>query len=436
VARAVLVLLLGWGLLAGAAAIDVGSRLDAPWPGLLFSPESPAPWEGAIPARVRRVPVDNFPLQSEIAYRARSATPRELYRSLGLAKTEWLIAPEIDVEALRPLLASGRLPQPGRPEVLAGAFCRAESIQIEDARFRVVGRMKRGAGGLSNVYLLPGHYVWDGLLMHTATWGWIDPDGRTRLEEAEDPSGIVEEHAIHGRLTPAPVESVFLSFTGLFVVAVAGARLHGIVFGRLGVSRGGPFASTMRLWTSWPRLSGVLHAGLYGGFFLAMVAAIAYPIPNILLQEFIQYTFRDGGLGYVGAAYESGNVAFASAATWVNNYLVQTVGMTILLSILIPFAGVAKAFASFCVAGFGLAPLWTGLPGTLVFHSVTMVFELQAYIFACLAVCIFWAQIVDGLRRGAGVGPAFRSLLMGTLLTGVMLGIAAVYEAVTLIVLK
>jgi hypothetical protein len=67
-----------------------------------------------------------------------------------------------------------------------------------------------------------------------------------------------------------------------------------------------------------------------------------------------------------------------------------------------------------------------------------MVLELEAYIYACVAVCAFWLRVVRGIRAGRageGLHEATIMLVSATLLAGVMLGLAGLYEAATLILL-
>jgi hypothetical protein len=183
-----------------------------------------------------------------------------------------------------------------------------------------------------------------------------------------------------------------------------------------------------------------MHVLLYGLFFLSMLPALVYPFISVWMQEFIGQVFSEkGSLDYVGEAYASGDIAGAAFATWLNNYIVQTVGLTFALSLVIPLAGVLKTAASFAFAGLGITPIWSGMPGMLTYHSITMVLELEAYIYACVAVCAFWTRLIRGLAAPAtarAAGAAAKSLGSATLLAGLMLGVAAAYEAATLILLR
>jgi uncharacterized membrane protein SpoIIM required for sporulation len=67
-----------------------------------------------------------------------------------------------------------------------------------------------------------------------------------------------------------------------------------------------------------------------------------------------------------------------------------------------------------------------------------MVLELEAYIYACAAVVIFWARVFRAgrQRRLAPLRDGFKILGSTTILCGVMLAIAGLYEATTLILLR
>jgi len=79
-----------------------------------------------------------------------------------------------------------------------------------------------------------------------------------------------------------------------------------------------------------------------------------------------------------------------------------------------------------------------GRSGTYAFHVVTMVLELEIYALASFAVTVWALRVFAFLRKpepaslpGLGAGA---QVLGGTILyAGVVLGAAALYEAVTLI---
>jgi hypothetical protein len=74
----------------------------------------------------------------------------------------------------------------------------------------------------------------------------------------------------------------------------------------------------------------------------------------------------------------------------------------------------------------------------LLYHSVTITLELEAYVLASFAALLFAANVVQGFRQRQLLRCIARGLeivFAAALLTGVLLGLAALYEATTLILL-
>ena len=72
------------------------------------------------------------------------------------------------------------------------------------------------------------------------------------------------------------------------------------------------------------------------------------------------------------------------------------------------------------------------------YHSITMTLELEAYVVACFAVALGPVRIVQGFFRkalGSGLRAALEIAAGGAVLCAVMLAGAALYEAVTLILI-
>ncbi len=83
-----------------------------------------------------------------------------------------------------------------------------------------------------------------------------------------------------------------------------------------------------------------------------------------------------------------------------------------------------------------MSPLWLRTAEMLFFHSLTIVMELEAYIFACIVIIIWTILLWSGIKNRCFLKSLKQGLLLlfvAALFTGVLLGIAAVYEAVTLI---
>ncbi len=425
----------GIALLGSAAVLDARDRAEALWPGTVYAPEGEPPWEGAIEIRARWLPLINYPIRQELYTHLRRTIPHDQLRALGLERTERLIVVYAPAEQLEPLLASGRMPRPGRPEVLAGAYASLNEVHADDAHLVVVGRLKRDVAGLATAYLMPADEDWGPLFDRTATRGWLDPRGIEKLGLPENEKRIDKKQELSGDPAAASAAVSGLSIIGLALAAAGGAGLHRALFARM--PRRGITAPARIAFGERPRLVRRMHTVMYGSFFFSMAAAIAWPQLNALAMEYVRQAFSEGSLSYVGDAYRSGNVLLAAAATWANNYLLQTVVLTVLASLAVPCLGILKTLASFVIAGVGMAPIWSGMPSRYSYHAITIILELEAYIYACAAVAVFWGQIVGAFRHGslAPAKDALRILGSATALAGIMLAIAALYEATTLILL-
>lgn len=428
----------GIGLIAAVAFFEERYLAEAPWATAVFSPDSAAPWEGTTRISARHVPMSNFPDMQFMIDSLRTRMEEKDIAAFRLDKTEWVLAFDAASNTFESVLESGRLPKQGAREVLAGCLARLERFEMDGAQFEVVGRLRRDTGGLAFAYVLP-----DGPALRRhfsaargATNGWFDA-------EPEDNFATLDEDALQGRTIvggdpPARRTHTLVVILGLVCVATGGAVLHVRILNRWGPTARGVFAPFLRAHAEGPFLVALMHVVLYGSLFLAMLAATRMPIENMRLHEFVVHTFSEGGLGYVGDAYQSGNVWRAAAATWVNNYLLQTLGLTFLPSLIVPFVGVLKTLGSFVLAGFALSPLWAGNASRFVFHAITMTLELEAYILACVAICLFPIRLF-GRSHGPGLPQRFvaawRIVIGAALLCGIMLAIAGLYEALTLILI-
>ena len=436
-----LILILGLVVIVSTAFLEKAGLKSQVWGEAAFVLEGVAPWPDAFSTYVRHVPLDHFPMQESMVAQARDSLAEEDVNALALDMTESIMMIEVPAEELEGVLAGGRVPSAGEPEVIAGAFTRLSSFELDGTTFRVVGRLQRGVPGLYFSYLLPADATWHPIFIDNpeATSGWFDPRGAERMVEMDDLEALLEEQDILYARAPARLAHVYAVFFGLVLVALGGAIAHVALFRRLAEKRI-PFLSPVFVAV---RLHGGtvlgMHILMYGSFFTMMLVGIRLPFISIYLQEYIWHTFTEGGLGYIGAAYESGNVLLAAGATFLNNYIVQTVFLTVAISFVVPMIGVLKTLASFTIVGLGMPPLWAGMAGTFVFHSITMTLELEAYVFACVAVCVFWFHVGKGLIGGTLKGELIAGLKVvgsGTLLAGIMLAMAGLYEATTLILLR
>jgi len=180
---------------------------------------------------------------------------------------------------------------------------------------------------------------------------------------------------------------------------------------------------------------------LYGTFITVTTLALILPVLQMQFTAVVTYLFTKGELADLGNAYLAGDILSATWHTWVNNYLDQTVKMT-LLPALAPFLGTAwacfKTLASVALAGFVLGPTGVEVLHTYTYHSITVVLEVEAYCVAAFAALLFPLYLIEGGSRGDLVAALKQSAIMfrdAVVLTGAMLLIAAFYESVSLILI-
>lgn len=437
------VLFAGMALIALAALLEERALDGLPWRFAVYSPDGAALWDGAIPLRAREVPRANLRMSetaTDVLERVRARPDgRELVETLGLEQMERVLMLPLGEDLAQSLISAGRAPVPGKPEVLAGALTRFDAFEMDGVTFTVVGRLHPSTSGMLFTYLLPESEAMAALFGDEtgATRGWLDPEGLTRDIPAEFEELPEIEATLVGRGARAPDSAAWSAFAGLALVAVGGAWAQIRLLERLARGRH-VLAPVAREFGARPALLWGMHLLLYGAFFLAMYGAFVRPLANLRVMQAIQSVFTEGPLTYVGDAYASGNILHATLATFNNNYIVQTCGFTLLPSLAIPFFGVVKNLLSFTLVGFGMAPLWVGSIGYYTFHCITLTLELEAYVIASFAVSVLPVRCAQGLFRGrfaCEYVAGMRTIASAALLAGVLLAVAALYEAATLILL-
>jgi hypothetical protein len=450
-------LLIAAGVLLLAAGAFLEQRwLDAqPWREAIFVPEGVSSLDGAIPVQVRNVPSESLPpLPGLLEGGAGVPDLDTVIEQFGLNDTEYVVAAPLDEAVLSGLLGGGRLPERGKPEVLAGALTRVERFTLDGQEFQVVGHLKGTTSGFLFAFLLPESPAHGDIFSAEAgaTTGYVQPNGTVLLEvleaeraaaetaeDADAPAG--EEGAVPdlvGGLTMTLPGFQILAMLGLALAAAGGCWAHTRFFRWLAVRPRGRTLPVLLEVREWPRLWASLHVVYFGAFLAMMLLALENPLWSMRLTEAVSTVFTEGELSYITDAFESNNILLATIAIWRHNYLTATVLLTFAISV-IPFLGAIKTVLSFALVGFAMAPIWTSSLGGYWYHSITMVLELEAYILASFTVIIVPLLLGTGLWQGTLRPYALRAaaaLLSAVLLTGVMLLIAAFYEAATLILLR
>lgn len=458
----VFLIALGIGVISGAALLESQRVSGQPWANGVFAPEGEPKLDGAIRVWSRRIPPSNFDsladwLERKYPDMAQDPQTRELVEGIREREqdTERVILAPLTPEELEPLVASGRTPEPGKAEVLAGPLVRVDAFDMDGVNFEVAGRISPYAGLFLNACLLPENDAFRTQFRpeNGATRGWIAREGVNELleQQSQPPETQEEMAAAEPQASPSdqPEMSGGMGLTGADVTA---AGILGLGLAAVG----GALALTrlLRIYTRRanvliaplfeeialrPRLWLTLHVILYGTFLLAMFAAMRFPAWNMALTQFVAQIFIEGELSFIGQAYASQDILRAAAATFYHNYVTATLLLTLAVSLIVPAAGVFKTWASFAFMGFAMSPLWTGTLSAYTYHSITMILEFEAYILASFATAVYAVCFVSGVVRGTiqqGFARGLRVMLAAAILSGCILATAACYEAITLLTLK
>jgi hypothetical protein len=434
-------------------------RDSLPWAYALAGPVVGKAPDGTIPTVIRPVPIENFPEQAQLAHMLNQLIAMDggAGGALDVDNTEALLMAEIPEEELSGMLVSGRLPRPGKPEVLAGDLCRVDSFRVDNITFNVVGHLRPGIGGLTFTYYLPKHTAWEPLFRHEETIkAWIAPEGRLDAVDLFIRAGMLPREDSENPAAMMDVQEVLAVYEGSHLhpmVRTLPALAYTTVLVLLSMLAGITLVTTHIFLLLRPHAPHILralcqeiarntrswyavHAICYGAFGGLLLVGTADPLGNMQVIETVKQAFTEGDLAYIGRAYLSGDIIAAANATWQNNYLLQTVLLGALISIPPLGLGFFKTLLSLGIVGYAMAPVWTDIIPNYVLHSGTMVLELEPYVMVAWVAILWPVWFFRGLREGTFPWRTSRwltILLQATLLAGVLLYIAALYEGVTLI---
>jgi hypothetical protein len=345
-------------------------------------------------------------------------------------------------------LASGRMPEPGAAEVLAGAqAAHRDEVRIGDRVFRVVGVLDRSVILFADAYLLAADgagarlfapsdtealraYVFYGM----SRKAWTD-EARERFKAAfpKDAFTVVTGDL---RVGPGPFA---LYLGGLALLLLGGSAFFVRLYQWLGTRvrnrvLGPPLAALGR-W--WGLLAG-LHAVVFGTYVLASVVGYAVPELQSLLGGAIVQSIESGSgpLGIAVKAYGTGNVLIAAAATLGVNFLFGSVAVITAPSFVLPGVGGLMTWFRGGLLGTVLAPTGLRMAQVGLPHSFTILVEMEAYIvaaFFALLIPIYLFRRREGptvLRRW---GRALLLNLQSLAVVFILLAVAGLYEAIEVI---
>lgn len=450
-------------LLLMGAITDEARQARHPWghSALAVGETPPFPVAEASPVRLRRVPPDQLPslvafLEAYLPPEMLGAAWEEDRKALAAweARTEYVILADLTgAPGDDGLLAEGRWPVPGAPEVLAGPLTRLDSFQLGGETFTVTGRITPRAPAFMDAFLLPAHPRWEAHFEEAAGGepGWLAQNVRDWLDQMTRDGEAGNSDAL--RVLGDELEAGFamtergltlLGIVGLGLVALGATLFTTRLAGWLHGLGGPPWLAGLLMplldaIVTRPRLWWGLHLVNYGLLLGMMAVATAFPRVAANLAEWMALVFSEGGLAYVGDAYASKNILAAAAATFTHNFLTATIMMTLLPSLIILGWGVLKTAASLALVGFVMSPLWVGTLSGYTYHSITMGIEIEAYIIAAFAVSVYALHILRGFFTAQFLPRlilALRVMAGAAAVSALFLLAGAFYEATTLILFR
>ncbi len=333
---------------------------------------------------------------------------------------------ELPVDAMRPLadrLREGRLPEPGKDEVVAGSQAPVEDhLSIAGRILKVVGVLQPSVALLADSYLIPRHGNSDAFF--PAGDSEVQPVEIIELKAADFGdrkilSQVMEAYPGESFILLGPeVRSdpkgfaLYLGGQALFLLGGTGL-LIGLYRWLSGRVTWPVLAEPLQEMSRRPRLLWGVHLVYFGLFILSAVAIYQIPAVNTILMAAVQGELRgkgNGALAVAGRAYGSGNMIYAAAVTFIVNFFLGSLAMITLPSMILPGCGALLAAFRATLWGVLLGPTQVNLAYAMRAHSGTLLLEGEGYILAAffaLLIPVYWFGWSTPLKpaKAAAVDP-------------------------------
>lgn len=439
----------GMGLMLFSSFASRGPTASPPWSGARMyvgAGEPTTETEGLeyVKARIRFLPMT--PLAEVLAH-AVLGERAEVEQSFRLASQEKLILyPQLRNDFTETMLASGRLPIPGKDEVVAGACATQEDrLAVGGRTFTVVGVLREQVLLFLDSYLIAGDSAQADLfspddeavqiayVVRPSTGEQLDRETKKLLSEAF-PSGKFVLQIGRAR-THAAQFWVFVSGQALFLLggSILLTALYVSLASRL---RPGFIRTPLAEIQKRKRLFLALHLVYFGA--VVLFTALVHRVPELqhFLQALVRAELKEGPLAPVAQAYASKNVLWAALATLGINFALGSLAAITLPSLIVPGIGALMVFIRAAAWGLVLAPTNPLLLRGMVPHSLVLFLEGSGYVLAAffaLLVPLYLFNRREGETVGRRYGKALLMNLKGNLLVLIVLAVAALYEAIEVI---
>jgi hypothetical protein len=450
------VALVGLGLMVAAYAQRPRPEPGVPWAqGLIVVGHQDQPPAGPLPvrrlkSRLRLLPGDQ---RSELILKILEESAQPNIDTLGLAlqlRPKLLALAPAEAGIGSRLLVSGRLPQSGRDEVLAGARLPGRrKIAVGDRTLEVAGVLEPSVALFADSYLVApdapealfpegDRAVHDAVLIELTAEQALDRKVVRQIEAAY-PAPKFHRYMPMDRLGRGPYY-LYLTGQALFLLGGSGViiALYGWLAGRIGWR---PLAAPLQEIVRRRRLYWAAHV-VYFGLVIAG-ALIIYELPEVqsvmMTAVRAQITAPSGPLGAAGRAYGSGSIPRAAAVTFAVNFFLGSLAVISLPSIVVPGVGIFIAMLRAVSWGLLLGPTFVQTALGMIPHSGTMLVEGEGYILAAFFALLIPIYLIDS-SQGKSLLSRFGRVLLLNLQANAWVAIvliaAACYEATELILLN
>ena len=345
-------------------------------------------------------------------------------------------------------LVWGRLPSPDADEVVAGYNAsNRDNILLNGRSFKVVGQFNKTIRLFGDSYLICNNDIERELfdpndssvkqahVLRLPRKQLTDLQTQKRLEKVFPKS----EFTLYSPIIWTQPAAFYVYIAGMLLLLFGGFlalyKLYCLLAEKLSNKwLGPPLAEIHR----YRYLFIALHVIYFGTVILLML--VAYQLPefqfSLLAGVKAQVAGGSGPLGVAGKAYMSKNIPLAAVTTVVINFFIGSLAVITLPSLILPGVGILVLGFRSLLWGLLLAPSFVDFSGMMLPHSFTLLLEGEAYVvagFFALLVPVYLFRKSEGPGLVNRYGKALLMNIRGNILVAIILAIAAIYEAIEVI---
>jgi hypothetical protein len=292
-------------------------------------------------------------------------------------------------------LTEGRLPTPGRDEVLAGFQARqGDRLNVAGRTLSVVGVLQPSIALFADSYLIPADPGLDVIfprgddavkratVIRVGDREFGDPKTQAQIAETYPPPAFTV--LVPNLRTQRKPFLVYLGGQALFLLGGTGLLI--VLYRRLaGRVRSGVLAAPLLEMARRPRMLWGVHLAYFGLYVVGSILIQASPELHTMLLSAVKGELSKSGKGplaLAGKAYGTGNMFYAALVTFAINFPLGSFVMITLPSMIIPGSGALLATFRATLWGVLLGPSLVSLTRAMLPHTGTLLLEGEGYILA------------------------------------------------------